>query len=221
MKAIAFKEFYRMEKPDKTLFQDLSQIIEQGKKQAVAQVNSTLTLVYWQVGHRINIETLNNERAAYGKEIISKIASQLESAYGKSFQEKNLRRMMQFATVFPDFEIVAPLVRQLSWTHFTILIPIKNVEKRLYYTTKSIEERWSKRELNRQIERKAFERKEIAQIQLLDNPEAVQNTFKDPYFLDFLGLKEGYLENDLEGAILKELEHFILELGKGFAFVER
>ncbi|MDP4964932.1 MAG: PDDEXK nuclease domain-containing protein, partial [Salibacteraceae bacterium] len=92
---------------------------------------------------------------------------------------------------------------------------------RLFYAKQAAEESWSKRELIRQIERKAFERKEIAQLQLTDTPNELQTSFKDPYFLDFLGLKEGYLENDLEGAILKELEHFILELGKGFAFVER
>jgi predicted nuclease of restriction endonuclease-like (RecB) superfamily len=90
-----------------------------------------------------------------------------------------------------------------------------------FYTQRSVEENWSKRELRRQIERKAFERKEIAQSQLTETSSEIQNSFKDPYFLDFLGLKEGYLENDLEGSILKELEHFILELGKGFAFVER
>jgi len=91
----------------------------------------------------------------------------------------------------------------------------------MFYARKSAEETWSKRELRRQIERKAFERKEIAQTQLIQTPEEIQASFKDPYFLDFLGLKDGYLEDDLELAILKELELFILELGKGFAFVER
>jgi len=203
------------------LFQDLAQIIEQGKKQVVAKVNSTITLVYWQVGNRINTELLHNERAEYAKEVVSIVAEQLAMKYGNSFAEKNLRRMIQFAKEFSDFEIVVPLARQLSWSHFTILIPLKNEEKRLFYAIKSAEETWSKRELRRQIERKAFERKEIAKIQLNETPSEVQNSFKDLYFLDFLGLKDGYLENNLEAAILKELEHFILELGKGFAFVER
>lgn len=203
------------------LFQDLSQIIEQGKKHLSKQVNSTITLVYWQVGKRINNEVLENERASYGKEIVVALSQQLSQAYGKSFQEKNLRRMMQFAQVFSNIEIVAPLARQLSWTHFTILIPIKETTKRMFYTQNAAEESWSKRELIRQIERKAFERKEIAKTQLADSTIEIQTSFKDPYFIDFLGLKEGYLENDLEGAILKELEHFILELGKGFTFVER
>ena len=203
------------------LLQDLASIIENGKREITAQVNSTLTLVYWQVGFKINTNILENQRAEYGKEIIPKVAIQLANAYGNSFQEKNLRRMMQFAEVFPDFQIVAPLARQLSWSHFTILIPIKNHDARMFYALLSVESSWSKRELRNQIDRKAFERKEIAQIQLSKTDLEIQTSFKDPYFLDFLGLKEGYLENDLEGAILKELEHFILELGKGFAFVER
>ncbi|WP_310104121.1 PDDEXK nuclease domain-containing protein [Algoriphagus sp. 4150] len=203
------------------LFQDLASIIEKGKSQVVSQINSTLTLVYWQIGSKINSHILENQRAEYGKEVISQLAIQLSNAYGNSFQEKNLRRMMQFAEVFPDFQIVAPLARQLSWSHFTILIPIKKQDARLFYAQQSAESSWSKRELRHQIERKAFERKEIAQIQLSEADTEIKTSFKDPYFLDFLGLKDGYLENDLEGAILKELEHFILELGKGFAFVER
>ena len=203
-----------------TLLLDLSQIIEQGKKQLVAHVNTTLTLVYWQVGLRINADILNNERATYGKEIVSQLATSLSEKYGKSFGVSNLRRMMQFADVFSDFQIVAPVARQLSWSHFIELIPLKEAARN-YYVIKAAEETWSRNELRRQIERKAFERKEIAQLQLTESSTDIQNSFKDPYFLDFLGLKEGYLENDLESVILKELEHFILELGKGFAFVER
>ncbi|SFT85627.1 Predicted nuclease of restriction endonuclease-like (RecB) superfamily, DUF1016 family [Algoriphagus locisalis] len=219
--SVKSQELEYMKDIDKLLFQDLASIIENGKREITAQINSTLTLVYWQVGNRINKHILENQRAEYGKEIIPKIAVQLSNAHGKSFQEKNLRRMMQFAEIFPDFQIVAPLARQLSWSHFTILIPIKNHQARMFYCLQSAESNWSKRQLRNQIERKAFERKEIAQIQLSETDSEIQSTFKDPYFLDFLGLKEGYLENDIEGAILKELEHFILELGKGFAFVER
>ena len=209
------------EEDNNLLLHDLASIIEKGKRQIVSQINSSLTLVYWQIGFKINTHILENQRAEYGKEVISQVAAQLANTYGKSFQEKNLRRMMQFAEVFPDYQIVAPLARQLSWSHFTILIPIKKTDAQLYYAQKSVESNWSKRELRRQIERKTYERKEIAQLQLSDADTEIKISFKDPYFLDFLGLKEGYLENDLEGAILKELEHFILKLGKGFAFVER
>jgi len=209
------------QKMDNSLFQDLARIIDQGKNQLAKQVNSTITLVYWQVGKRINEDVLNNQRAEYGKEIVSPVATQLASKYGKSFELRNLRRMMQFAEEFPDFEIVVPLVRQLSWSHFVELLPIKNQESRLFYAKKSIDESWGKRELRKQIEHKAYERGEIANVQVSMGLPELQHTFKDPYFLDFLGLKDGYLENDLETAILKELEHFILELGKGFTFIER
>lgn len=199
----------------------LSEIIESGRRNVVAQVNRTLTLVYWQVGYRVYQEILGAERAEYGKEIVPTVSRELENRFGRSFSERNLRRMIQFSELFPDFEIVAPLATQLSWSHFVELLPIKNAEARIFYAQKSAEENWSKRQLRKQIERKAFERKEIAQIQIKDNLPDAETTFKDPYFLDFLGLKEGYLENDLEGAILKEIELFILELGVGFAFVER
>lgn len=206
---------------DKSLFNNLAQIIEQGKQQVVAQVNSVLTLTYWHVGKKINEHVLENKRAEYGKEIISALAAQLKLAYGSQYAEKNLRRMMRFAEVFSDSQIVTPLVRQLSWSHFLMLLPLKEEEARMFYAHKAIEERWSKRTLTYQIERKAYERNEIANLQAHSELQDIRNTFKDPYFLDFLGLKDGYLENDIEGAIIKELELFILELGKGFAFVER
>lgn len=203
------------------LFGDLAQIIEQGKRQVVAQVNSVLTTTYWQVGKKINEHILKNERAEYGKEIVSPIAIQLVEKFGQSFDLKNLYRMMQFAEAFSDLEIVVTLSRQLSWSHFVALLPLKKEEQRLYYAGKIATERWSVRAARHQIERKAFERNEIANVQALTELQDIQNTFKDPYFLDFLGLKDGYLEKDVESAIIKELELFILELGAGFSFVER
>jgi len=129
--------------------------------------------------------------------------------------------MMQFVELFPDFQIVSPLATQLSWTHFITLLSIKNDEARLFYAQQSIANLWSKRELQYQIERKAYERSEIATIKNDLYDTDFDFSFKDPYFLDFLGLKDGYLEKDIESAILKELELFILELGKGFTFVTR
>ncbi len=206
---------------DKILFTDLAKIIDQGKSQLTKQVNSVLTLTYWHVGKKINDHILENKRAVYGKQVVSVVSKQLEEKYGNQFVEKNLRRMMRFAEVFSDFSIVAPVVRQLSWSHFLALLPLKNEDSRMYYLHKAIEETWNKRELQFQIERKAYERQEIATMQLADSFSEMKDTFKDPYILDFLGLKDGYLENNLEAAILKELEIFILELGKGFTFVER
>ena len=204
------------------LLRDLKQLIDRGRSQAVAAVNSAITVTYWHVGRRINEEVLHGERAEYGKQVIPSLAKELVALYGKSFEARNLRRMMQFAEVFPDLEIVVPLARQLSWSHFLALIPLKSDKARLFYARTAGESGWSKRELRHQIERKAFERSEIADNKLaLTEANHLSGNFKDPYFLDFLGLKEGYLENDLESALLKELELFILELGRGFAFVER
>ena len=206
---------------NESLLKELSTLIEQSKQRVAVVANSEITLLFWQVGKRINDTILNNERAEYGKQIVATVAQQLEHKYGRNFNEKNVRRMMQFSEQFSDFEIVVPLARQLTWSHFLILIPLKSTESKLYYAQKSAEEFWGKRELRNQISRKAFERKEIADIQLSKFPVDLQNTFKDPYLLDFLNLKNTYLENDLERAILQELESFILELGKGFAFMER
>jgi predicted nuclease of restriction endonuclease-like (RecB) superfamily len=204
------------------LLRDLIDLIEQGRRQALTAVNSALTLTYWHVGKRINDEVLHGVRAEYGKQIVSSLAQELVTQYGKSFESRNLRRMMQFAELFPDFEIVSPLASQLSWSHFMEVFKLKSEGARLFYLKKSAESTWSKRELRHQIERKAFERSEIANTKLaLADVDHLGGHFKDPYFLDFLGLKDGYLENELESALLKELELFILELGKGFAFVER
>jgi predicted nuclease of restriction endonuclease-like (RecB) superfamily len=206
---------------DERLYQELSQLIEQSKTQLVSYVNSTLTTLFWQVGKRINEHILQNKRAAYGKEIVATLSSQLEKEFGRSFTERNLRRMMQFADEFTDFEIVTSLMTKLSWTHFLQLLPLKTMEKKLFYAKQSAEKGWSVRELKKYIETKTFERTEIANTQLVKSSNIPANTFKDPYILDFLGLKDTYLEKDVESTILRELEQFILEIGKGFAFVER
>jgi hypothetical protein len=205
-----------MNSADKILFTDLAQIVEQGKSQLTKQVNSALTLTYWHIGNKINEHILENRRAEYGKEIISSVSLQLVEKYGKSFELRNLRRMMQFADVFQDLSIVTPLVTQFSWTHFILLNSVKTAESRSYYTQKSIEETWSKRELQYQIERKAFERQEIASLQIADEFSEIKNTFKDPYFLDFLGLKDGYLENDIESAILKRIRDICIRTWQRF-----
>lgn len=203
------------------LVKEISLLIEESKQHVVRTANSALTLLFWQVGKRINEEVLKKGRAQYGKQIVATVSAQLKLKYGRNFEEKNLRRMMQFAVEFPDFQIVVTLSRQLSWSHFLVLLPLKNREAKQYYAELSTSELWSVRELRHQVERKAFERNEIANLQISKDQYQLINTFKDPYLLDFLNLKNTYLENDLEKAILHELESFILELGKGFAFMER
>jgi len=203
------------------LFNELSQLIEQSQMQVVAQVNSTLTLLFWHVGNRINQNILQSKRADYGKQIVVTLSRQLTEKYGRNFEEKNLRRMLQFAEQFSDQEIVVTLSRQLSWSHILVLLPLKNTEAKLFYASSVANGGFGVRELRKRILNKEFERTAIANLQNTGGQSAINDSFKDPYFLDFLGLQSTYLERDLEEAILRELEAFILELGKGFAFIER
>ena len=203
------------------LLSDISLLIEHSQRYIATQANSTLTQLFWKIGKRINDEILQNKRADYGKHILTTVATQLELKYGRNFTEKNVRRMLQFTEQFQDFSIVVTLSRQLSWSHFLALIPLKNIEAKQYYANMCGAEYWSVRELRNQIARKTYERQEIANTQIIASQTEFLNTFKDPYILDFLNLKNTYLEQDLEKAILQELESFILELGKGFAFMER
>ena len=206
---------------EQILFNELSQLIEQSQQQVVAQANSTLTILFWHIGTRINKEILQNKRAEYSKQIVSTLSTQLKAQYGRNFELRNLRRMMQFAEQFTDVEIVVPLSQKLSWSHFVELLPLKNQEARLFYAQAAAAQVLGVRDLRKQISTKTFERTGIANLQNTSNNPVIYNNFKDPYFLDFLGLQNPYLEKDLEEAILRELEAFILELGKGFAFVER
>lgn len=204
-----------------TLIHELSVLIEKTKRQLASSANSALVLLYWQIGNRINKYILQNKRADYGKEIVSTLSTQLKEKHGKSFEERNLRRMMQFAEQFKDFDSVSILSQQLSWSHFVELLPLKIMGAKLFYAKMSVQQSMGIRELRKQIAKKSYERTTVINEQLTEESNIPLNTFKDPYLLDFLELKEGYLEKDLEMAILKELEFFILEIGKGFAFVER
>lgn len=210
-----------LQQPEAALFDELSVLIEQSKAQIVSQVNSALTLLFWQVGKRINKFVLEEKRAEYGKQIVVTLSRQLEKRYGRNFEEKNLRRMLQFADTFSEEEKVVTLSRHLSWSHFLVLIPLKTEGEREFYAQQTVKEQLGVRGLRKQISQKAYERTAIANTQLPDTEHHLSNNFKDPYLLDFLNLPTGYLEFDLEKAILKELEKFILEVGKGFAFVER
>ena len=207
---------------DHNLFSQIAGLIEQSKQHIAVQANSTLTLLYWNIGKLINENVLDNKRADYGKQIVPTLATQLENQYGRSFTEKNVRRMMQFAEFFFEEQIVVTLSRQLSWSHFLVLIPLKTQEAKLYYADLAHKELLGVRALREQINKKAYERIGIANTQLaVTKNDLPFNTFKDPYVLDFLQLQNTFLETDLEQAILRELEAFILELGKGFAFMAR
>ncbi|MBR1716448.1 MAG: DUF1016 family protein [Paludibacteraceae bacterium] len=215
------------------LLGDLRKIIDSARSHVAATANYELTAMYWHIGDRINRDVLNNERAEYGKQIVATVARQLQEEYGtKGFEERTIRRMMQFALQFPDFQIVSPLVSKLSWTHFLIVMPIKDSLQREFYLTMAATERWSKRTLQAKIDGMLYERTAIATkpeelikqelADLRDNetlsPDLV---FKSPYFLEFTGLKGMYSEKSLEDSLVAHLEQFIMELGNGFTFVER
>ena len=222
----------KIEKSNDSLINDLVALIEKGKNQLAYAANATMTITYWNIGKRINNEVLDNQRAEYGKQIVVSVARQLTVQYGRSFEEKSLRRMMQFATIFDDEQIVATLWRQLSWSHFKLLIPLKDELQLNFYTQMCRIEGWSVKTLQKKIDSMLFERtalskkpddlikEELRSLKETDKltPDLV---FKDPYFLDFVGLKDTYSEKKLEDAILREIEQFILELGSGFTFVER
>jgi len=177
-------------------------------------------------------DILKNTRAEYGKQIVATLWRQLTTEYGTSFSEKNLRRMMQFAETFPDKNIVESLVRQLSWSHIKILIPIDDPLKRDFYIEMCKLEKWSVRVFQDRIKSMLYERTAISKkpeqtiindLELLKNEQKLTPdlVFRDPYFLDFLGLKDTYSEKDLETAIIAELQRFIIELGSDFAFMAR
>lgn len=203
------------------LINELIVLIEKTKTQVISYVNSSLTILFWHVGNKILNHELQNQRAEYGKQIVVSVSRELVGKYGKNYEEKNLRRMIQFADKYTNFENVVTLSRHLSWSHFLVLIPIKDEKERDFYGKLAFEKIIGVRELRKQIGQKVYHRTENANIQLYNSNAIERDIFKDPYFLDFLELKEGYLENDLEAAILKELELFIMELGNGFTFVER
>jgi len=203
------------------LFATVSGLIEEARRTLARQANNATVYLFWRIGQQINSDILNHQRAEYGQKIVSALATQLVASYGRSFEARNLRRMMQFAEQFPDFGIVSPLATQLSWAHVIEVLPLKTPEARLFYLNEASTRQFGKRDLRQFIARKTFERKEIANAQLSETSAIPLDTFKDPYLLDILGLHNGYLEADLETAVLRELESFILELGGGFAFVER
>lgn len=215
------------------LFTSIKALIEQSKQQVALAVNTTMSMLYWQIGKQINEEIkLQNRTESYGKQIVATLWRQLVAEYGASFSEKNLRRMMQFAVVFPDEKIVVSVIRQLSWTHILAIIPIGDPLKREFYIEMCKLEKWSVRTFRERIQSMLYERTAISKkpeltikhdLTLLHNEQKLSPdlVFRDPYFLNFLGLKDMYSEKDLESSILAELQRFIIEFGNDFAFMAR
>jgi len=219
-------------KPHDTLLTELRGLIEAARQHVAQAANATLTMLYWHVGQRIHKEVLKEQRAEYGEEILPTLSAKLVRDYGQGFSARNLARMVQFADAFPDEAIVSPLATQLSWSHFIEILPLKQPLEREYYAELCRVERWSVRTLRERIGSQLYLRTAIAK-----KPESVVQAeishlraggqitpdlvFRDPYMLDFLRLPHDYSERDLENAILREMERFLLELGVGFTFVAR
>ncbi len=218
---------------NEVLIQNIKQLIEQSKQQLAVTVNATMSMLYWNIGKRINDEIEGQNRSeTYGKQIFATLWRQLESEYGSSFSEKNLRRMIQFAQCFPNENNVVSLIRQLSWSHIKMLIPIEAPLKREFYIEMCKLEKWSVRTFQERIQSMLYERTAISkkpeltiknELDLLKTEQTLSPdlVFKDPYFLDFLGLQDTYSEKDLEASIVVEIQKFIIELGGDFAFLAR
>lgn len=204
-----------------SLFERISAIIESRKARAGAYANREITLMYWEIGRHIDSVLLGGERASYGKRILATLSQSLIAKYGSSFDYTKLTRMIKFSKVFVDIEIVATLSQVLSWSHFLEILPLKSDDARMFYAGDAFSRRYGIRALRHEISRKAYERRDIANAQLTESTLAPFNVFKDPYLLDVLGLKENYLEADLETAILTEVEAFIMEFGHGLTFSAR
>jgi predicted nuclease of restriction endonuclease-like (RecB) superfamily len=218
--------------PPEKLLGDLRQLIDAARARIAVAANCELTQLYWHIGQRIHSDVLSGERAQYGQAIVATLSQQLAAEYGRGFTYTALTRMVAFFEAFPDFEIVATLSQQLSWSHFRELLPLKQPLQREYYAEMCRIERWSVRTLAERIasmlyERTALSRKpaQLIERELNDLRDAERITpdllMRDPYLLDFLGLHDSYLEADLEAAIVREMEGFLLELGAGFTFVAR
>ena len=211
---------------------DIKKLIEQSKQDVALAVNAEITLLYWNVGKRINDEVLNNQRAEYGKQVIASLSVQLTEDYGQGWSKRQLHNCMRFAEIFPDATIVNALRTQLTWTHIRMIIPMEDQLKREFYIMMCKLEKWSSRQFQERIQSMLYERTAISKkpeqtilndLDLLKNEHKISPdlVFRDPYFLDFLGLKDTYSEKDLESAIVAELQRFIVEMGSDFAFLAR
>jgi predicted nuclease of restriction endonuclease-like (RecB) superfamily len=214
------------------LLRDLRNLVEASRRRAAAAVNSELVLLYWRMGQRIRVDLLHEERAAYGDQIVTTLSAQLVPEYGKGLSSRNLYRMLRFAELFPSEEIVTTLSAQLTWSHFVELLLVEDRLARDFYVEMCRLERWSVRTLRSRITGMLFERTALSkkpealirkELDALSKGDGITPAlvFRDPYLLDFLGLRDTWSEQDLEAAILRQLEAFILELGTDFSFVAR
>lgn len=213
---------------------DVRRIIEEGRKQAYAAAGNIALATYWNVGRRIVEEEQNgNSRAEYGKRLIVELANNLKKDYGSGYGKRNLAYYRQFYLVFNDIEILHEFVQNLSWTHIRRLLSVTDPKARQWYMIQASKDMWSTTTLDRNISSQYFERRLAAQREHPELPqkEAVApyndkdplEYIKNPTVAEFMGFRRdaSYSESELEQALIDNLENFILELGRGFAFVER
>jgi predicted nuclease of restriction endonuclease-like (RecB) superfamily len=214
------------------LLTDLRSLIDNAKSRVARTINQEMTLLYWHIGKRIQEEILNDERASYGEKVMEALAQSLTLQYGSGFGKRVLFRAVQFYDQFPDLEIVSTLSRQLTWSHFVELLPLKDPLKRDFYVHMCQLDHWSVRTLREKMGKLLYERTALAQEPdkvIADSLALVKKEsrlsplmiLQDPYVLDFLNLPKHYSESDLESAILDEVQNFLLEMGAGFCFVAR
>ncbi|MEO8209268.1 MAG: PDDEXK nuclease domain-containing protein [bacterium] len=216
----------------KNIFNDLNRLIEATKQKLLITVNAEINLLYWQIGKRLKEEILFKEKPEYGKSLVETLSKQLTERHGRGYSKTNLFNWLKLYEVFPEENIFHAVRGKLTWTHLRILIYIKENLKREFYIEMCKFEHWSSRQLEERIGSMLFERTAISKkpeetirqdLKLLKDEQKLSPdlVFRDPYFLDFLGLKDTYSEKDLESAIISELQRFIIEIGSDFAFMAR
>lgn len=208
-----------------SLVDEIKRILKTAQAKAVSAVNSAMVFAYWEIGKRIVEEEQNgDEKAEYGTSLLKELAQNLSVDIGKNFDERELRRIRQFFLTFPIRDAVRP---ELSWSHYRSLIRVENEAARMYYLKEAIAQHWSTRKLDRNISSQFFQRMLSNQnsIQAPKKIEEINNLdfIKNPYVLEFLNLPANltHKEKEIEKAIIHHLQSFLLELGKGFAFVAR
>jgi len=217
----------------KTYIADIRQIIISARNKAHTAINSAMIEAYWLIGKRIVEEEQNGkQRAEYGKEVIKTLSEELQSEFGQGFAERCLREYRQFYLNFKDFEFGAQCAPNLTWSHYRLIIRLSDKNAVKYYLTEASENNWSVRTLDRNISTLYYQRLLSSQNKAIVIAEMKQKTtdfqdklefIKNPTVLEFLGLpnNSGYIEAELEKAIIDHIQQFLLELGKGFAFVSR
>lgn len=212
-------------------FAEVRAILAQARQQAYAAVNTTMIDAYWQIGKRIvEEEQQGQKRADYGSYLLAELSRQLAHEFGKGFAVANLRNFRQFYLTFPDFPIRYAPRSELTWTHYRLIMRVDNPTARMYYITEAASQQWSTRQLERNINSLYYERllstqgkSTQAEYEVAVSKQRPADFIKDPYVLEFLQIPEtpDLSERDLEHAIVQKLQHFLLEAGKGFAFVGR